>query len=879
VTGVGSVSWAEMDSARRDAWDAEVESNLAWVRRLALAIVRDDAVADDVAQDVMWTALRSSEERPKTLTALRAWLTHVVRSTAVDRVRSETARRAREQAASRPEADGSSSDAVDRGARAQWVVDAVMQLAEPYRSVILLRYLDQLPMAEVARRTNASETTARKRVSVGLDLLRSRLDREFGSDAESWALALIGPRVTATRTSIGATTGIAAIIQGLFLMQLKWIAAGAVAVLLALGAWRLHAATASRVGEAGIAARSDASLGALTKPAVDESRVDAARASPMAPVDTASSPPVGPGLIVRSSVGLTLPYVEIEDALGDWRRADLDHDRAAIDPAIPFPRRVRAPGHVPQTAAKLGQELTLEPDALLTLEAHELRTRTRTIRVSDTWRMKEENLRDEIQHACCWGFLSDDRWCVAVTPDLAGDAVSDRQSFPVEILMPDHQRIDVRLKLESGLRGTWRVPVDLRAAGSPLRLRVRRPPDQPRGDVVLRLNQTSPGVKDGATLYFPWGSVLVYPHSSLWMDEQRLKALDDEYTFDFVPSDVSLLIGAKDEASSAYGRITFVHDGSDRTLDMRPGFVLRGRLLDATDKSPVTETTLIWEFHDDSESRYLWRSENFPLRADASGRFEARGPKDMWLDEKWPMDPPSVLFVQISAPGFELCERTYDTGGKSSFDCGELLLTTRAPEVVLIGEGVTPAALRGTRLRVSAMPDVMWDSYQATSNVDGSTNLFLDRTEGPLQAPEHFDARHFGASERTSLPWPAQPSRWLTAYMFFGNRDEDWLFERQTDGRYAAVPRQDFEIELKCEALPPNADHWWVGWQARGQWGDLTEIAPRVVGETSHVHGCVPIGADFCWSSGEAPAGVLGVPVGIGGSVPFEAKTMRVVLR
>ncbi len=874
-----------MDSARRDAWEADLTSNLAWVRRLALAIVRDDALADDVAQDVMWTALRSHDRRPTSLGGLRAWLKSVVRSTAIDRARSESARRSREQAVSRSEAEGGSPEAVERGARSQRVVEAVMQLAEPYRSVILLRYLDQLPMAEVARRTDASETTVRKRVTIGLGLLRTRLDREFGTDARGWATLLLGTQSQAARTSIGAHVGIAAVIQGVILMHVKWIAAGVAVVLLGLIAWRAHASVERETGTLTRGTKAVIALTELAKPAVDATR---SAAVPMVASVEPTSQAVsssGPFLIVRSSVGLPLPFVDLQDALGDWQRAALDHDHCAIDPTIPFPRMVRAPGHVPQSATKAGQDLSLEPDALLTLEAHDLRKRMRAIRIengradggSDP---ADQPLLPELEHACAFAFLSDDMWCLAISHDLVNEAFVD--PFDVELLWPDHHRGDVQFRVTAGMRARWTVPVDECAPGAPLHLHVHRPDSETSGDVLFLLQQTDlQGIGSGVE-YLPWGRVS-RQGSTLWMDEQRLSLDKSDFTLDFLPTGVRIEIAAHDTSTGAYGRIGFVHDGSDRTLELLPGFVLEGRFLAGEDRQPVTSGNFIWEFHDGPETKYIWRYEGFPLVTDPSGKFQARGPKNFIIHEMDPLQRPSLLTIEFNAPGFESLHREFVTGGAVRFDCGELLLTRSTPQLVLAPDhDLSSAKIKDASLRFSGSPGVTWAAKGATANPDGSLNVFLWHSEDSTAEIPRFSCRSSRSSDRVSeeggLPWPAESSHWLSAEMYFGDGEQAWLFERQTDGRYAALPRRHVDIVVKCSVPPPSGRTWWLGWILEGQWGYMGQ-APKIPGETAVVHASMPVGAQMWWSDSESPPGMLGAPKDVGGSIAIDGKRSRIELR
>src|SRR5205085_374323 len=65
-----------------------------------------------------------------------------------------------------------------------------VELAEPYRQTILLRYFEGLPVEDVARRMDVPLDTTRSRISRGLAKLRERLSREFGTD-DNLALALL----------------------------------------------------------------------------------------------------------------------------------------------------------------------------------------------------------------------------------------------------------------------------------------------------------------------------------------------------------------------------------------------------------------------------------------------------------------------------------------------------------------------------------------------------------------------------------------------------------------------------------------------------------------------------------------------------------------
>jgi hypothetical protein len=667
-------------------------------------------------------------------------------------------------------------------------------------------------------------------------------------------------------------------VHGVLLMNAKWIAVTVGVVIVALAVW-FSAADADGATEALAGGNSaNAELVASTAdPAPDAGRSSAEnvqRATPRA----SSAAAVEPFVTVRSSIGLPLPFVDVQDELEDWQRAELDHDRCALDPAIALPRLLRAPGHVPKLVTRFGEELVLEPDMLLTLEADGLRTRTRSIRIDDRWSHGERPLMPEMRQAVAFGFLSDDRWCVAASHDLLRAAVF-RGELDVTVLWPDHQRADVHVRIAPGARVGWTVPVDRGARGAPLRLHVRRPAEEPPGDVSLTVNLPHEG-DEAIWEQFAWGRVAIYDPRQLWLDAQKLEAGSSDYTFDFLPTGVPLILGAHDRTTCAYGRMSVVHDGTDRTLDLRPAFVLRGSLLSAEDRTPVGPANFTWEFRDEPDTRADWRCEKFPLRTDPAGRFEARGPRQITLHEVMALDRPSRLFIEIEAPGFERFERAVDTAGAQTFDCGELLLTPRAAELTLApGHGVTPETIAWMQLRVSSMPDVYWDVRGSGLNADGSMLISIMEAEGSTRDRRLLKGRRLGSGEDVRLPWPSEPGRWLTIHMLLGDRDETRLFERRTDGGYAPVPRREVVLDLKCGAIPAGVEWWHLGWQLDEQWGFFGVDVPGVVGESSRVRFSVPVGASLWWSPQQTPPGLYGASADVGGSMPIESVPERFILR
>jgi RNA polymerase sigma-70 factor (ECF subfamily) len=160
----------------------------AFVLRLARSLVRNEASAEDIAQETLLSAL---EHRPPSGT-LRSWLARVTRHRALDHLRGEHRRTEREARAARGEAIESGPSAQERLELEHRVVSAVLSLDEPYRSVVIAAFYEGLAPNEIARRRRVAAGTVRSQLSRALEQLREKLDRGSQGDREIWSAALLG---------------------------------------------------------------------------------------------------------------------------------------------------------------------------------------------------------------------------------------------------------------------------------------------------------------------------------------------------------------------------------------------------------------------------------------------------------------------------------------------------------------------------------------------------------------------------------------------------------------------------------------------------------------------------------------------------------------
>ena len=350
--------------------DSQLLGQLGWVRRLASSLARDPEVAADLVQDVAceWVARRPAWASRGA--GLRAWLARTVRSRSVDRARAERARRERELAAVPEPSDEDGVSVLERLDRQRRVAAAVHALPEPYRVTILLRFLDELPTREVARRLSVPEATVRKRIERGLAMLRARLDREFGASSKVWALALVDRSWLPGATGITGS-GVTTALQGGVLMGGKKILVVAAAVALASFTWLWFGADPSvadlEVGGHGVVI-------AESQAAAREAELLPAQRVPAAPAGATPSVPAATtkrlrGLVFvdadqRAPSDLTIAIdrpvpdpdsqlaAQLDLAAGRWA-LELEHDQAltlwitsasTVPAQIPVPRALLREG-------------------------------------------------------------------------------------------------------------------------------------------------------------------------------------------------------------------------------------------------------------------------------------------------------------------------------------------------------------------------------------------------------------------------------------------------------------------------------------------------------------------------------------------------------
>ena len=200
-------------------------SHRGFVRALVRRLLDDEHQVDDVEQQTWMAAMRAG---PRDAGKLRGWLGAVARNFARRHVRDEQLRRAREPDGDRPPPERTAHEFLEQEERRREVVAAVMRLAEPYRTVVLLRWFKELPPKEIAKQLGVPVETVKTQLRRGHDRLRVDLDARHGGERRAWVVwlaPLAWPESAAAGTAIGAT------LTGVVTMKaMAWVTTGVLVV-------------------------------------------------------------------------------------------------------------------------------------------------------------------------------------------------------------------------------------------------------------------------------------------------------------------------------------------------------------------------------------------------------------------------------------------------------------------------------------------------------------------------------------------------------------------------------------------------------------------------------------------------------------------------
>ncbi len=223
-------------------------------RRLAGSLLEGQRATTDAEQDVLLHSLR----KPPTLQGgWKRWFRGAVRKRRLHLRREEAGRVHRERVAGWKSLERASEDPrliVERAETCERLMHAVMGLPEPYRTPVILRYVEEHDARQIAEMLERPLSTVQTQLLRGLSLLRAVLSAQDRRDGGDWKQAL-GLFCWPTPSAPPLPALDAAASKSWFSAKLGLVSLGVTLAVLLPGLWR------SLEGMEGRAAREDAPAG------------------------------------------------------------------------------------------------------------------------------------------------------------------------------------------------------------------------------------------------------------------------------------------------------------------------------------------------------------------------------------------------------------------------------------------------------------------------------------------------------------------------------------------------------------------------------------------------------------------------------------------
>lgn len=220
--------------------------DLAWLHALARRIALSEADADDLVQETWMSAAQSHTRDPG---SVRRWLAGILRNRERMQRRAEGRRRRREAEAVAQEAAAQEAELEVHRARVLATLrEALHELDEDDRGLLLARYCDEHSAPELADRLGIPTSTVRSRLSRAAARLRDSLDERWGGERRAWAPAVLAP-LPLRPTGISTVPPVAAGSAAMLSMKLMKFFVAAVLATGGVVAWKAAHPSESPISE------------------------------------------------------------------------------------------------------------------------------------------------------------------------------------------------------------------------------------------------------------------------------------------------------------------------------------------------------------------------------------------------------------------------------------------------------------------------------------------------------------------------------------------------------------------------------------------------------------------------------------------------------
>lgn len=524
---------------------------------------------------------------------------------------------------------------------------------------------------------------------------------------------------------------------------------------------------------------------------------------------------------IYSSSGLKLERAEMGGSLDGWSELPTSGGTPILDLRL-VPCDIKAPGHLAARVEKGASEVTLQPDALLTIRAPSLRSRIRSVRplasYPDQGAGREGLLRDS-----CWGFVSNDEFCIATGAERWRQLTSD--ALDVTIELDTGYVFNCSWKPTTASRSEYVIDLDEgKAQQSAIQVSFAGANPSP-GYITLLLTgpvQDSPNILPLQHIT-PWGCVTGY-----WTRaDRKLEGVQfaDKPSFSDLRVGQQYVISAIAPDKGDYGRVSFVHDGRPQVIQLLDGAELSGHLRLADPRDVPRPFVVTWQFlHDAGEA-----TESIPppalrgwcgikrdpvIASDGSFHFSVPTAVPERLDSAWPM--PTVLDVSFRVGPNEK-NVIVPLNARREFDCGLIDLSPNSPSFIL-APGHQLSGLRldmqGYRVLIAHRP-IEFQIARVMDRTDGGMSVFLlvDQAMPVSGKKAVLSALDMTTGEETHESWPEeQPYELVMQYA----PESATCLRLAPTGMYTRVVSHEFTVSLQVNERLAGAEFLYYGWVWEG---------------------------------------------------------------
>lgn len=140
---------------------------------LAYSIVRNDSDAGEVISESIYRAYKSLDTL-KSEKKFKSWILRIVHNTAVEMIRKNSKNVLTEKLSDIPDSSSENDITIRITVR-----EAVNSLKQPYRTVVILFYYENLSASKIAQITGTNVVTVKKQLSRARKMLREFLKEDF----------------------------------------------------------------------------------------------------------------------------------------------------------------------------------------------------------------------------------------------------------------------------------------------------------------------------------------------------------------------------------------------------------------------------------------------------------------------------------------------------------------------------------------------------------------------------------------------------------------------------------------------------------------------------------------------------------------------------